>query len=231
MKQYLYGEKFKEYEHKSINKKYISDNNVLLTITSEYNCDYLMIDDDNVEITDVFHRQQCSLCGNIIKFQSMKTDKYEFHFYCFGYLRQIKNQKIITHIRLPFNDYLVKLPIYAGSTARTFIAYDGYKLYTCVLNQGFNIWPVRYKSLHGELQKNPTQYDDHSIKCYSCQSHTYFYYKFMGANREYCSDCVFTYTKLKRNLIHKHFLMREVIIGDIANVFIRLIVDVLNYGY
>jgi hypothetical protein len=231
MEQYLHGEKFKEYGHRPINKKYISDNNVLLTITNEYNCDYLMIDDvDSAEITNCFHRLLCSLCGNIIKFQSMKTNKYEFHFHCFGYLRQIKNNKAITHIRLPFNGYLLKLPIYAGLTMRVFITYDGYKLYAFTLNQGFNIWPIRTKSLHDELRKNPTQHDDRSIKCYSCQSHTYFYYKFMDVG-EYCCDCMFRYTKLKRNLVHKHYLMCQVIIGDIVNVLIRMIVDVLNYCY
>lgn len=73
MEQYLHGEKFKEYEHRAINKKYISDNNVLLTITNEYKCNYSMIEDvDNFEITDAVYGQRCSLCCNIMNFQNKK---------------------------------------------------------------------------------------------------------------------------------------------------------------
>lgn len=227
MKNFLYGEKFEYHDKKR--GAYVSDNNVFLFLvkTTKYKRELLKdIHQINEERGGCYYFNEicefcCKLHNSVIKGTSLCQ-------FCLDRLLKNKDNQIITTIRVRFDNVLIEIPVYVDNIDR-FSAYDGENIYRFNIAQGYNNWPDRCDSLYDELSRPIIPYEYQMSDICDSLLPTDKYYLF--DNMKLDSDNYMRYTKLRRNLIYKRFLMREVLVGDIANVLIRMIIDFLNYGY
>lgn len=221
MKSILHEEKFYRHNYNTL----MSNNNVIINVVKSIRCDQNMINaiDGAYKIEhDGVYMKICTFCRYRISDMSyIKKNTYSFHISCANPLVKIKNKDIFTNIYVDW----IKKEVYDIQNSNNVMIYDGTSMIEYYVYRGYIQWTNIPRSLYIDLRTNEKPIINNTM-CQLCKKSTNT--GFTRESMEYCMICYTNHTKLKRNLIHKFFILQDIIISDIVNLIIRDIIDILD---